>query len=113
MAAGRPVVASPVGESSSIIVPGRTGFFADGTQEWISALSSLAADRERNRRMGLAARERAEEMYSLQRHTMTLIEVLQSAYISSEIKRAVRKGEMAGVQDDGKLQNPSVLTPAE
>jgi glycosyltransferase involved in cell wall biosynthesis len=80
MAAGRPVVGSPVGENSSIIVAGKTGFLADGVKEWISALSGLAADRERNQKMGLAARERAEAMYSLQCNAPALIEVLLTSW---------------------------------
>jgi glycosyltransferase involved in cell wall biosynthesis len=90
MAAGRPVVGSPVGANSSIIVAGKTGFLADGMEEWISTLSGLAADRERNQKMGLAARERAEAMYSLQCHAAKLVEVLKFALLDrdTELERA-------------------------
>jgi glycosyltransferase involved in cell wall biosynthesis len=79
MAAARPCVASPVGPNPSIIVPGKTGFLADRPEEWISALTGLAADRERARTLGLAARQRAEAMYSLQDYAAKLISVLKSA----------------------------------
>jgi glycosyltransferase involved in cell wall biosynthesis len=79
MAAGRPAVASAVGASNSIIVPGKTGFLASSAREWIGALEGLAADRERARIMGLAARQRAEAMYSLQVSAAKLVEVLRDA----------------------------------
>ena len=60
MAAGRPAVASPIGVAPSIIVPGHTGLLANGTEEWIAALTSLAVNRERACHFGMAARRRAE-----------------------------------------------------
>src|SRR5262249_10574343 len=83
MAAARPAVASPVGASTSIVIPGKTGFLASSMEEWIAVLSGLATDRERARTMGLAGRQRAEEMYSLQVRAPKLIEVLQEAVVSS------------------------------
>ena len=82
MAAGRPAVASAVGASNSIVVPGRTGFLARNAQEWVGALEGLAADRERARNIGLAARQRAEAMYSLQVSAAKLVEVLRDAVAS-------------------------------
>jgi glycosyltransferase involved in cell wall biosynthesis len=83
MAAARPAVASPVGASTSIIVPGKTGFLASSMEEWIAALSGLATDRERMRTMGLAGRQRAGEMYSLKSSAAKLVEVIQEAVASS------------------------------
>jgi glycosyltransferase involved in cell wall biosynthesis len=83
MAAARPSVASPVGASTSIVVPGKTGLLASSTEEWIAALSGLAGDRERARTVGLAARQRAEAMYSLQLSAPKLVEILQEAVASS------------------------------
>ena len=91
MAAGRPVVASPVGENRHIIVPGETGFFANGTEEWISALTCLAVERERNQRMGFAARKRAEEMYSLRDHSVTIANMIKAVCSNLELKREVHK----------------------
>jgi glycosyltransferase involved in cell wall biosynthesis len=88
MAAGRPVVASPVGANSSIIEAGKTGFFAGCPEDWISALTGLAADRERNRKLGLAARQRAETKYSLQSSAATLIEVLKFALLDLPPEKA-------------------------
>ena len=112
MAAGRPVVGSSVGAHSSIIVAGKTGFFADSFEQWISTLSGLAADRERNQKMGLAARERAEAMYSLQCNTTTLIEVFQFACGSTELEGAARTNQ-ARRSSRARFPQPSTLTPAE
>jgi glycosyltransferase involved in cell wall biosynthesis len=88
MAAARPAVASPVGASTSIIVQGKTGFLASSMEEWIAVLSGLATDRERVRTMGLAARQRAEEMYSLKSTAAQLVEIVQEAVASSRISRS-------------------------
>jgi glycosyltransferase involved in cell wall biosynthesis len=90
MAAARPAVASAFGASTSIIVPGETGFLADSVEEWMGALGMLAADRERTRTLGLAARRRAEAVYSVQCNAPKLIEVLQDAVVSSDLDRPPR-----------------------
>ena len=101
MAAGRPAVGSGVGAISSIIVPGKTGFIANSTEEWISALSSIAADREQNRKLGFAARERAEGVYCMERHAPKLIEVLRFAALdtSGEFTGATRVSAPADVAE--------------
>jgi glycosyltransferase involved in cell wall biosynthesis len=94
MAAARPSVASAVGQAMSIVVNGKTGFRASSTEEWISALSRFAADRELVRTMGLAARQRAETAYSVQVTAPRLIELftetaLSAKPVSPSLKRAV------------------------
>ena len=86
MAAARPAVASRVGASTSIVVPGQTGFLANSAAEWITALTELAADRERVRTLGLAARQRAEAAYSVQVNAPKLIQILKDAVVSSGVK---------------------------
>lgn len=83
MAAARPAVASPVGASKSIVVPGKTGFIASSAEEWINTLSGLANDRERARTVGLAARQRAEAIYSLKFSAPKLVEIIQEAIAPS------------------------------
>jgi glycosyltransferase involved in cell wall biosynthesis len=41
MAAGRAVVASPVGSNLDIVKEGETGFFARSAREWYAALAKL------------------------------------------------------------------------
>jgi len=79
MAAGRPTVASNVGATNSILAHGKTGFVAQTAEEWIAALGQLAADRERVRTMGLAARQQAQAKYSLQNDASRLVEILLRA----------------------------------
>jgi glycosyltransferase involved in cell wall biosynthesis len=79
MAAGRAAVASPVGAAPSIIVPGQSGLLANSTEDWIAALTGLAADRERAKNFGIAGRQRAEALYSLQINAPKLIAVLKQA----------------------------------
>jgi glycosyltransferase involved in cell wall biosynthesis len=86
MAAGRPTVASPIGANRSIIAHGQTGLLASNLEEWLSALSSLAADREKLIKLGLAARDRAESMYSLQSNAQTLISVFRDVLHAEHVQ---------------------------
>ncbi|HVX84064.1 MAG TPA: glycosyltransferase family 4 protein [Phycisphaerae bacterium] len=65
MAAGLPVIASPVGMQLSIVEEGRTGLLARRPEEWVAALRRLHADRELRRRLGAAGREKAAAQYSV------------------------------------------------
>jgi glycosyltransferase involved in cell wall biosynthesis len=64
MAAGRPVVVSPVGVNKEIVRDGENGFLASTTDEWVEALSKLAADARLRRRLGQSARATVEHGYS-------------------------------------------------
>lgn len=63
MAAGRPVIASPVGVNSSIVTD-CVGRLAKDARAWSDAIEELARDAALRRQMGLAARRRVEEEYS-------------------------------------------------
>ncbi len=65
MAAGLPVVASPVGVQARIVEPGRTGILASGSAEWTKAVNELTSDPLKRRRLGAAGREKVERQYSL------------------------------------------------
>jgi len=64
MAAGKPVIASPVGANRQVVEHGVNGFLATGTQEWVDALRKLA-DPALRLRMGAAARKTVAERYSV------------------------------------------------
>jgi glycosyltransferase involved in cell wall biosynthesis len=66
MAAGLPVIASPVGANAEIVTP-QTGLLATSSSEWADAIVKLAGDVELRRSMGRAGRERVEADYSLAR----------------------------------------------
>jgi len=63
MAAGKPVIASPVGANAQVVQHGVNGFLAGTTAEWVEALRRLV-DPQLRRRMGEAARKTVEEQYS-------------------------------------------------
>ncbi|OQB85926.1 MAG: D-inositol-3-phosphate glycosyltransferase [Planctomycetes bacterium ADurb.Bin126] len=63
MAAGLPVVASPVGVQSDIVREGESGFCAATTEQWLDAIAKLAADVDLRRRMGAAGRQRVEREF--------------------------------------------------
>ncbi|KAA0677438.1 glycosyltransferase [Azospirillum brasilense] len=65
MAAGRPVVASPVGVNTSLVQHGVNGFLAEGEDAWTDALGRLAADPDLRAGMGAAGRRLVEECYAL------------------------------------------------
>jgi glycosyltransferase involved in cell wall biosynthesis len=67
MAAGLPVIASPVGANEQIVREGVTGFLPREMADWPAAVAQLAGDAELRARMGRAAREEVLGTYSLVR----------------------------------------------
>lgn len=63
MAAGRPVIASPVGANRQVVAHGVNGFLAETDAQWAEALRALA-DPALRARMGEAARRTVEERYA-------------------------------------------------
>ena len=58
-------MASPVGENLRVVVPGETGLWAAGAEEWERALERLLASTSERRRMGAAGRESLRGRYDL------------------------------------------------
>ncbi len=65
MAAGRPVVASPVGVNTRLVVPEKTGFLAADEAGWEAALLRLHEEPALRLRLGEAARAFVAAGYSL------------------------------------------------
>jgi len=63
MAAGLPVVASPVGVNAEYVQPDVTGLHATTAEEWTAAVERLAADPALRERMGQAGRRRVEKEF--------------------------------------------------
>jgi hypothetical protein len=63
MAAGLPVVTSPVGVNAEYVEPAVTGLHARTPDEWVAAVKRLADDAALRERMGRAGRRRAEEEF--------------------------------------------------
>lgn len=78
MACGLPVVASPVGVNSTIVVPGKSGFLAQSGDEWRRTLLTLIGDQGLRARLGELGRSRAVEHYSLDSQVPRLIELFRS-----------------------------------
>jgi glycosyltransferase involved in cell wall biosynthesis len=64
MAAGKPVIASPVGANAQVVQHGVNGFLAGTAEEWAQALRALASDPALRRRMSAQARRTVEDRYS-------------------------------------------------
>jgi len=79
MAAGKPVVASPVGVNTVLVQDGVNGFLADGEDEWTEAIGRLAADPELRARMGAEGRRMVAENYCLTTAAPRLIAALRDA----------------------------------
>ena len=75
MAAGLPVIASPVGANARLVTA-ETGLLAATPLEWSEAIVKLARDSELRASMGRAGRERVEENYSLARAVEVWTELL-------------------------------------
>ena len=67
MAAGLPVIASPVGANAQIVQDGVTGILARQSSDWPIAIARLAGDADLRAKMGAAGRELAIKDYSLAR----------------------------------------------
>ncbi|MGI9657815.1 MAG: glycosyltransferase, partial [Gaiellaceae bacterium] len=78
MFAELPVVAADVGSVRELVVDGETGLLVppEDVQAIAAAMTSLAGDRERRRRLGSAARERALARFSLE----TMLERYRELY---------------------------------
>ena len=79
MAAGLPVVASPVGINTRIVEQGKTGFLASSKEEWVQALVTLYHDAGMRSDMGRAGRQKVEKEYSLQITAPRLLDILTKA----------------------------------
>jgi glycosyltransferase involved in cell wall biosynthesis len=76
MAAGLPVVASPVGVNRQMVIPGENGYLARSGQEWLEAFRKLAGDAELRLKMGQSGRQQAEQMYNLHGTAPKLLDLL-------------------------------------
>lgn len=78
MAVGLPAVASPVGANGEIVSHGKDGYLAADADQWYAALQPLLEDAALRRRVGNAARLRAEQDYSIQTWLPRIVECLQT-----------------------------------
>jgi len=67
MAAGLPVIASPVGANSVIVREGETGYLAGTTEQWTSRIVELAGDVSLRARLGAMGRRDVWSIYNTAR----------------------------------------------
>lgn len=79
MAAGRAVVASPVGVNRQIVRPGENGLLAAGAADWEAALHRLHAEPGLATRLGEAGRATVADRYSLTRGARLVAETYRLA----------------------------------
>ena len=79
MAAGLPVVASPVGINTRIVEQGKTGFLVSNKEEWVHALITLCHDARMRSSMGKLGRQKVETEYSMQITAPRLLHILTKA----------------------------------
>ena len=77
MAAGLPVVCSPVGHNTQVVEHGQSGFFAATEDDWVTYLNRLVEDADLRRSFGARARETVERRYSLEPQALKLAEHLR------------------------------------
>lgn len=65
MAAGLPVVCSPVGVNTDVVDHGETGFLAETSTDWQKYLSILVKDEEIRRAMGCKGKIKFDQNYSI------------------------------------------------
>jgi len=80
LAAGRAVLANPVGDLVEVFQADEVGVLApDDAEGYGAALAGLLKDRDRSARMGQTARKVAEEKYAWKHMSARLLEVCQQA----------------------------------
>jgi glycosyltransferase involved in cell wall biosynthesis len=79
MAAGKAVVASPVGVNRQIVRHGINGFLADSPDEWVAAIERLNADPILRSKMGREGYQTVAEDYSLDKILPRLASILKQA----------------------------------
>jgi len=67
MAAGLPVIASPVGANAELVRAGETGLVPERPEDWPASIARLATDPALRARMGAAGRELVDREYNLER----------------------------------------------
>jgi len=77
MAAGLPVVVSPVGMNRQILEKGPVGLAATTRDEWYQALDTLCRNRSLRRTMGQTGRKITEQFYSVEVISRRLAEIFR------------------------------------
>ncbi|MCS7003806.1 MAG: glycosyltransferase family 4 protein [Cytophagales bacterium] len=77
MALGIPAIVSPIGVNTKIVDNGVNGFLCDSPQEWKDALVALLKEPQLRVRMGIAARRKVVEHYSVLSNTPNFLSLFE------------------------------------
>lgn len=83
MAAGIPVVATPIGVNTQIVQHGQTGLLASSDEDWSRSLEALVGDAELRRRLGGTGRDFCEKHYSLRRWFPVLMNICNTIVLDA------------------------------
>lgn len=78
MACGIPVVASPVGMNTKVVLPGENGFLADNLNQWSKSLEEIISDSRKCHTFGIRGRQLVEKEYTVQSSAQKLIDILKN-----------------------------------
>ena len=78
MALGIPALVSPVGVNQEIVENGIHGFHCNQNEEWLENIRRLMVDDELRIRMGMCARERVMENYSIEAILPKILNVFEN-----------------------------------
>jgi glycosyltransferase involved in cell wall biosynthesis len=78
MACGLPVVASPVGVNSTIVLNHESGYLASTADEWVTYLTLLCQDAALRDKLGKVGLQRATDHYSLKMAAPKVVSIFQS-----------------------------------
>ncbi|MFA7230852.1 MAG: glycosyltransferase [Victivallaceae bacterium] len=79
LAAGIPVIASPIGENVNVLENGVNGFLPANREHWVSSLRRLAQDSGFYNTMAAAAKESAEK-YSIQKYFPVFLDFINKTF---------------------------------
>ena len=84
MAAGKPVIGTPVGSTAEMIVHGKTGYIVplDPIEGISDKIAELAKDPNQSGRMGQQARKYAEEAFGVEMHVQKVQDVYERLLIT-------------------------------
>ena len=84
MAAGKPVIGTPIGSTAEMIVDGKTGYIVplDPREGIADKIVELAKDPNRSGYLGQQARKYAEEAFSVERHVQKVQDVYERLLIT-------------------------------
>lgn len=78
MALGIPTVATKIGANHRVIEDGVSGYLVDSEQEWLAQLSRLIENPELRKNIGMKARLRVEQYYSIEANKETYLKIIQN-----------------------------------